>query len=169
EVAGAQQEVQEVEAARALLESVVALHHRPELVAELRGEVGSGPPHEIIQRRAEPRPPLEQLGLREAGRGAPEARPPPVLVAAEAEQLRFEAVVVAPEDRLAPADLLAEARDLGERPDEVVVGGPGRGGGAEAGHLLHERVDPALALEALLVAPCGGAIAPRDELPPRGP
>src|SRR5204863_445771 len=80
-----------------------------------RGEVGSGPPHKIIQRRAEPRPPLEQLGLREAGRGAPEARPPPVLVAAEGEQLRLEAVVVAPEDRLAPADLLDEARDLGER------------------------------------------------------
>src|SRR5207245_7814314 len=102
---------------------------------------------------AEPRPPLEQLGLREAGRGVPEARPPPVLVAAEAEQLRLEAVVVAPEDRLAPANLLDEACDLGERPDKVVVGVPGRGGGAEASHLLHERVDRALALEAPLVAP----------------
>src|SRR5207245_375295 len=66
-------------------------------------------------------------------------------------------------------DLLDEARDLGERPDEVVVGVPGRGGSAEAGHLLHERVDRALALEALLVAPGGGEVAPLDELPRRGP
>src|SRR5438093_892224 len=104
--------------------------------ARTRAWVAPGPPHETIQRRAEPRPPLEQLGLREAGRGAPEARPPPVLVAAEAEQLRLEAVVVAPEDRLAPTDLRDEARDLGERPDEVVVGVPGRGEAAERGHLL---------------------------------
>src|SRR5579885_1777413 len=52
EVARAQQEVEEVEAAGARLERLVGCDHLPQRIAQPRGEVGLGVPHEGL----EPRP-----------------------------------------------------------------------------------------------------------------
>src|SRR5262249_12464804 len=89
-------------------------------------------------------------------------------LARELEQLRLEAVVVAlPADRLASLDLAGEARDRGERADEVVVGIAGAGKDAERGHLREEGVDPGLAIAAVVATPAGGGLPPAR--PGRGP
>src|SRR5262249_32679311 len=61
QVARAEQEIQEVEAAGAALERLVALHDRPELVAQARGEVGTRAAEEVVERGAELRSAFEQL------------------------------------------------------------------------------------------------------------
>src|SRR6185436_11201060 len=148
----AEQQVEEVEAAGVLLQLAVPLDDRPELVAQAGCQVGAGAPEEVVERGAEPRAALEQLGLREASRDAAEAGPLPVLLAAERQQVGLEAVVIAfAPDRLPAANLFHEARDLGQRLDEVVARISGGREVAEGGHLLHERVDRGRALESRLV------------------
>jgi hypothetical protein len=172
QVAGAEQQIEEVEAAGAALQRLVALDHRPELVAEARREVGAGAVEEVVEGLAQPLAPCEQLVLREARLHAAEPRPLPVEVAAAAHamQLRLEAVVVAlAGDRLPPPHLVHEPGELAEELDEVIVRVARRGERAELAHLLDERVDRRVAREALLVAPGRREVAPLDERPRGAP
>src|SRR5262249_62038204 len=164
-----QQQVEEIEAARARLQVLVCIDDGPELVAQARREFGSRPIDERLQRRLERIPALEELRLREAVGRAPEAGPSPVLRARELDELGLETVVVARPDRLPPPDLVGEARDLRQGLHEPVVRVSRGGEAAERGHLVDESVDRPVAIEALLVAPWGGEGPPLDELPRRVP
>src|SRR5439155_9932688 len=53
EITGAQQEVEEVEAAGALLQPLVILDHRPQLVAQPRRQVRTGGGEEGVETRAQ--------------------------------------------------------------------------------------------------------------------
>src|SRR5262249_4340072 len=84
-----------VEAAGPGLQPLVTLDHRPELVAEPRRDGGAGVGERRLQARPERVAALAQLRFGKVAVDAIEAPPPPVLAAAELEQRRLEAVVVA--------------------------------------------------------------------------
>ena len=121
QVAGQEQEVEEIEAAGALLELVVGLHDGPELVPELRRQVGARIGDEAVEPDLQRVPLLAQLRLGEPVRRGAEADPRRMPVAHEAHEVRLEAVVVPGAHRLGPRHVVDEPRQLGERLREVVL------------------------------------------------
>ena len=105
-----------------------------------------------------------QLGLGKAGRSGPESCPGPVSLAAEGDELRLQAVLVAAADRFPPPHALDEARDLRQRLREAILGIPRRVGGPELRQLGHERVDRAIPVERGVAPPGRGEIPSLDEL-----
>src|SRR5438034_1800496 len=95
EIARDEEEIEKIQPPGAPLQLVIALDDRPELVAQLRREVGAGVVHERRERRRERVAARAQLRFREGPGRAAEPGPTPMLAAAEPDQVRLESVVVA--------------------------------------------------------------------------
>ena len=163
EIASAEQEIEEVEAPGAVLELVVGKHDGPELVPELRCQVGARIGDEAREPRLQGVPPLAKLRLRKSLGGRSEADPVRVPVALEADEVGLEAVVVPGADGLGARHVVHEPRDLRERPGEEVVGVSARHPLGERRHLRDEAVDRTVAVEAGRAPPRGREVAPLHE------
>ncbi len=167
EIAGAEEQVEEIELAGARLPLLVRGHHGAQIVVEAGGEVRVAPreggvepdAHGVTQRRglgAQPR----------AARGATAQAPGPLARAGERGELGLEAVVIARAHQLAPGHLFGEAAHFGERLGEVFVArrvglGAER---AEREEIGHEAVDDGVAIERV-ATPGSGEVPVAAELP----
>ena len=165
QVARAQQQIDEVEAAGPRLQALVVLDQRPQVVAQERRQVGPRAAYEVVE--------LQLRRLRDA-RGEPRARdrgrtwsPSNVQCRSRASvaQLGLEAVVVAARELLAASDVGDEAVDVVDGAVAVVAAvAAHRRRRADAGERLHQRVDGRVAVERSR-APRRREVAPLHQLP----
>ena len=168
QVARAQEQVEEIQASRALLQGLIGLAERPQLLAQTGGDVRIAAVEEGLQLRLRCIPPGEDGGLLQVLREplaatSPVPQPPP----GKLVQLGLQPIGVARTDGLSAAKLGAPARDLRQGLHGPVVGAlrfPGDLAhlGEEGHHLLQprrpiERLAPPGAREVAVL----GEIAPR--------
>ncbi len=169
QVAGDQQQVDEVEHAGALLGLFVVADDRPQLVAQKRREVGAGGVAKAHEPRLQRVAPRHHLGARERAEilAPPLPSPTPVVAAQQREQRGLERVVVAPAHGLQARRLVDRTGDFVERLAEPILWIDVLGERAERADLFDQRVDFGIAIERLM-APRRVEIAPLQKFPRRG-
>src|SRR6185503_13350504 len=155
-------EIEEVETPGTRLQVLVRLDHRPEIVAQPRSEIRAGAADERVE------PALHEVAtiaplLPRGVLGPDPALPPPVVRAAELDQLGLEPVVVARAELLAAGHVLDEARDVVERSCEDVAVARRRWLRTERRQVGEDLVDLAIAVERP-PPPRRREVAPLDEL-----
>ena len=168
QVAGAQQQVDEVEAARVPLLALVVLHHRLQLGLKAGRQIGVGVDAEPPQLGHHRVALGEHLDARDTGSEllavATLVVPARAPIARELAELGLESVVVARAHALAKPVLLHPARDVLQVLREPVVGvGRARRERGQALEGLQGRVDGAIAIEGN-ATPGGGKVAVLDPI-----